>query len=108
MRISRFIQVAASGAAVFAAIAMPAPAHGFAAAAPIAGPVATEAASVPVATPHPAPRIVATYKISVGLEGEVFPAFANYASLQRPEDRRWGTIGVTITNSTGAPLRNRL
>src|SRR3954463_2239396 len=62
----------------------------------------------PSVAPPPPLRTVPTYRISVGLEGEVFPAFANYASLQRPEDRRWGTIAVTITNSSNVPLRNRL
>ncbi|MGE5206996.1 MAG: hypothetical protein ACM3PW_15385 [Chlamydiota bacterium] len=49
-----------------------------------------------------------TYRIKVGLDGEVYPAFANYASLQRPEDRNWGTVELTISNSTSAPLENRI
>lgn len=49
-----------------------------------------------------------TYILHAGVEGEIYPAFANYASLQRPEERRWGTVAVTITNSTDRPLRNRL
>src|SRR3954469_21467426 len=49
-----------------------------------------------------------TYKISVGLDGDVFPVFANYASMQAPQQREWGTVAVTITNSTDAPLRNRI
>ena len=49
-----------------------------------------------------------TYGIKVGLDGEVYPAFANYASLQRPEDRNWGTVEMTIANSTSAPLENRI
>jgi len=57
---------------------------------------------------RPALKTQPTYLIEAGLEGEVFPAFANYASLQRPEERRWGTIAITITNSTDQPLRNRL
>lgn len=87
-------------------------AHAAAAAAPVAGPVAVAAelsTAARVSAPGRAPlQTVPTYKIEVGLEGEVYPAFANYASLQRPEDRRWGTIAVTITNSGSAPLRNRL
>src|SRR2546430_2362261 len=109
MRKSRLIQVAAVFVATaVAAVFAPLAAHAAAAAAPVAGPVAAEVSTVPMAPARPPLHTVATYKIEVGLEGEVFPAFANYASLQRPEDRRWGTIAVTITNSTGAPLRNPL
>jgi transglutaminase-like putative cysteine protease len=70
----------------------------------VAGP--TSAERQPYA--RPALRTLPTYQIAAGLEGEVYPAFANYASLQRPDERRWGTIAITITNSTDAPLRNRL
>lgn len=49
-----------------------------------------------------------TYKIKVGLDGEVYPVFANYASLQRPDDRSWGTVEITIANSTSAPLENHI
>ncbi len=56
----------------------------------------------------PPGHTAATYAIEVGLEGEVYPVFANYASLQKPAQRRWGTIAVTVTNSTDLPLRNRI
>jgi hypothetical protein len=49
-----------------------------------------------------------TYQIKVGLDGEVYPVFANYASLQRPDDRNWGTVDVTIANSTDVRLVNRI
>ena len=49
-----------------------------------------------------------TYQIKVGLDGEVYPVFANYASLQRPDDRNWGTVDITIANSTAAPLQNHI
>ena len=104
MRIARLIRVAALLAAALTGTA----AHASAAAAPVAGPAAVETAVVPVVRDTPARRILPTYRIDVGLDGEVFPAFANYASLQRPEDRRWGTIAVTITNSSDVALRNRL
>lgn len=51
---------------------------------------------------------VPTYSIQAGLKGEIFPVFANYASLQRPNQRRWGTVSVTIRNSSDKPLRNRI
>lgn len=49
-----------------------------------------------------------TYQIKVGLDGEVYPVFANYASLQRPDDRSWGTLDITIANSTAATLEDRI
>ena len=49
-----------------------------------------------------------TYQIKAGLDGEVYPVFANYASLQRPEGRNWGAVEVTIANSTAAPLENHI
>jgi len=108
MRTSKLIRVAAFFA--LATIAAPLAAHAATAAAPIAGPVAATVTTVPrIGVSDRAPQQpVPTYKIAVGLEGEVFPAFANYAALQRPDERRWGTIAVTITNSTSAALRNRL
>jgi hypothetical protein len=49
-----------------------------------------------------------TYQIKVGVDGEVYPVFANYASLQQPEDRSWGTVDITIANSTANRLHNRI
>jgi len=50
----------------------------------------------------------AVYKVVAGLDGEIFPMFANYASLQSPRDRQWGTVTVTVTNPTDAPLTSRI
>ncbi|HEV2115918.1 MAG TPA: hypothetical protein VGR48_07825 [Terriglobales bacterium] len=49
-----------------------------------------------------------TYWIKVGLDGEVYPVFANYASLQTPDDRNWGTVDITIDNSTSSVLENHI
>lgn len=49
-----------------------------------------------------------TYAISAGLDGEIFPVFANYASLRRLRQRQWGIVSVKVTNSTASPLRNRV
>lgn len=49
-----------------------------------------------------------TYDIEAGIDGEIFPAFANYASLQRPKERQFGTFTVTVTNSTESPLVQRI
>ena len=58
--------------------------------------------------PTPRARPVPTYNVQAGLDGEIFPVFANYASLQRPGERRWATVSVTIRNSSDKPLRNRI
>ncbi len=49
-----------------------------------------------------------TYRIEAGRDGDVFPAFANYASLRTPEQRSWGVVAVYINNSTNAPVRERV
>jgi len=49
-----------------------------------------------------------TYEVDAGIDGEIFPAFANYASLQRPKERQFGTFTVTVTNSTESPLVQRI
>lgn len=53
-----------------------------------------------------APQTV--YKIEAGLDGEIFPVFANYASLQKPEKRKAGVVTVSITNPTENLLRNHI
>ncbi len=53
-------------------------------------------------------QVEPVYAINAGIDGEIFPAFANYASLQNPEDRRLSTVSVTITNPADKPLRRRL
>ncbi len=55
-----------------------------------------------------AAKTSATYQIEVGLDGEVYPVFANFASLQKAPQRRWGTVAITVTNSSDRPLRDRI
>jgi hypothetical protein len=56
----------------------------------------------------PVQELEASYKINVGLDGDIFPFLAIYASMQPPQQRGWGTVVVTITNSTNKPVRNRI
>lgn len=49
-----------------------------------------------------------TYKIQAGIDGEIYPVFANYASLQRPSDRTFGVVSVTISNTSEVPMRRRV
>lgn len=64
--------------------------------------------SVRARQPTAESHTVASYSIKAGLDGEIFPVFANYASLQKPNERRWATVSVTVTNSSDKPLRNRI
>src|SRR5690348_15047552 len=49
-----------------------------------------------------------TYKIQAGMDGEIYPVFANYASLQGETERTFGTVSVTVTNPTSAELHQRI
>ena len=49
-----------------------------------------------------------TYSIQVGLDGEIFPVFANHASLQPQDERTWGTVAVSIHNSSAGTIDNRV
>jgi hypothetical protein len=49
-----------------------------------------------------------TYEVSAGLDGEVYPVFANYVSLRSVRQRSWGTFAVKVVNSTADPIRNRI
>lgn len=60
------------------------------------------------ASQQKARSIEPTYRVQAGVDSEIFPAMANYASLQRAEERNWATLTVTIANPTDAPLRNRV
>jgi hypothetical protein len=48
------------------------------------------------------------YKIQAGLNNEIYPVFANQAALQKRDERSWGTVSVSLTNSTDVPLHNRI
>src|SRR5437870_3888791 len=51
---------------------------------------------------------VPTYSVQVGLDNEIFPAFANFASLQKPQERTWGTVIIKIENPSDVPMHNRV
>ena len=64
-----------------------------------------ERTTLPSTTPRqPEP----TYRIEAGRDGDVFPAFANYASLRSPEQRSWGVVSVFLNNPTELPVRERV
>jgi len=53
---------------------------------------------------QPAP----TYKIEAGIDGEIYPVFANYASLLAQNDRTFGVVAITVSNPSPAPLHQRV
>jgi hypothetical protein len=48
------------------------------------------------------------YSVVAGIDGEIYPVFANYASLRSADQRKWGTIAVTVNNPTAETLRARI
>ena len=64
--------------------------------------------TTPPSRVNPDRHIEPTYSISAGIDGEIFPAIANYASLQRPNERDFGTFMVNINNSSDGVLNARV
>ncbi|HJX85048.1 MAG TPA: hypothetical protein VJ723_11950 [Candidatus Angelobacter sp.] len=56
----------------------------------------------------PPSRLEPTYKVQVGLEGEIYPVFANFASLQQRDKRSLSVVSVTVSNPSKTPLRERV
>jgi hypothetical protein len=48
------------------------------------------------------------YTVTAGVDGEIFPVFANYASLKNVDQRKWGTVAVVVNNPTSEVLRARI
>jgi hypothetical protein len=57
------------------------------------------------ASPSPPPP---GYQVKAGLDGEIYPVFANYASLQKHGQRVFGVVAITISNSAATALRQRV
>lgn len=49
-----------------------------------------------------------TYGVIAGLDGDIFPAFANYFAFQKQAERTSGTITVTVRNSSPVLIQNRV
>jgi hypothetical protein len=58
--------------------------------------------------PAPVRQPAATYKIQAGIDGEIYPVFANYASLQRQGDRTFGVVSVTLANPSDTAMVRRV
>jgi len=61
-----------------------------------------------VRPPAPARQTEPVYKVQAGIDGEIYPVFANYASLQRQNERTFGVVAVTINNPTQTELRQHV
>ena len=48
------------------------------------------------------------FQVQAGLDGEIYPALANYASLQVQNERRFGVVTVTISNPTANATREKV
>src|SRR5579864_5601644 len=48
------------------------------------------------------------YKIQAGMDGEIYPVFANYASLQKRDERSFSAVSVTVSNPGDTLLRERI
>ena len=48
------------------------------------------------------------YAVSAGIDGEIYPAIANFASSQMPSARQMATVSVRVTNPGGEMLENRI
>jgi hypothetical protein len=48
------------------------------------------------------------YSVVAGIDGEIYPVFANYASLRSADQRKWGTVAVSVNNPTADVLRARI
>jgi hypothetical protein len=58
--------------------------------------------------PAPIRQPLPTYKIQAGIDGEIYPVFANYASLQRQGDRTFGVVSVTLSNTSQEQMSRRI
>ena len=58
--------------------------------------------------PAPIRQLSPTYKVQAGIDGEIYPVFANYASLQRQSDRTFGVVSVTLSNTLAEPMSRRI
>lgn len=48
------------------------------------------------------------FSVIAGIDGEIYPVFANFASLRNVGERKWGTVAVTVNNPTLETLNARI
>jgi hypothetical protein len=62
----------------------------------------------PARSLHAVRNMEPTFDVSAGVNGDVYPAFANYASLQGADQRKWGVVTVRISNPSDTDERYRI
>lgn len=73
-----------------------------------AGDNAADKGDIPSPTHGRTTFSTASYKIQAGIDGEIYPVFANYASLQRQSDRTFGVVSVTLSNPSETISHQRI
>ena len=61
-----------------------------------------------VKVPAPAPQVEPVFTVTAGIDGEIFPAIANFASSQKSWDRPFPTVSVKIVNGGDKTLTDRV
>lgn len=56
----------------------------------------------------PPPVIEPVFTVTAGIDGEIYPAIANFSSLQKPSERQMPTVAVRVTNNGSALLKDRI
>jgi hypothetical protein len=64
-------------------------------------------APVPTLVPA-ASSVEPVFSVSVGIDGEIYPVFANFASALSPVERQMPTVAVKITNNGTTTLKDRI
>ena len=68
----------------------------------------SERSSSPPAAPPPPTAVEPVYAVSAGIDGEIYPAIANYAASQKAAERQLPTVAVKVTNNGQEFLKNRI
>jgi len=61
-----------------------------------------------ISTPRSSAHAGPAYQVQAGMDGEIYPVFANYASLQKQNERSFGAVSVTVSNPAESVLNQRI
>src|SRR5215469_14265716 len=61
-----------------------------------------------ISTPRSSAHAGPAYQVQAGMDGEIYPVFANYASLQKQNERSFGAVSVTVSNAAESVLNQRI
>jgi len=63
---------------------------------------------IDVRPPAPIRQPESGYRIQAGLDGEIYPVFANFASLQKLGERTFGVVSLTLSNGGESTIARRV